>query len=871
MRPGRYVLLLTLMLGAALSCINFEQEHLNRCARTPEECPPEFLVSGYFPDPQDNAALTFLVKARDPQGGGLQFLWQTAPGIGTLSDVHDDDPLSQRKWVPPLCTPNKQGVLVITVKVTNDLGVSSVKHFDITDIPLCPPWAETTTMDTERASHTATRLATGALLLAGGEIQGRCYLDRSDIYDPNTEKKWVPTVPMTTPRAWHSATLLPSGQVLVTGGVGLFDTQSIHSEAKCEDSAAGIFSGSLSSAEIYDLGQRPPEGNRLLQSQSHPFWSSTNSMKYARAHHTATLVSTSKGRQKVMVAGGDNVPGVHTDTSEEYDIEKGIWSESVGKMWFARAGHTATLLSTGKVLVIGGTTSGHSASSRNSSAAATNVTLASAELYDPDTGTWTLLPHEMATPRTQHTATLLPSGKVLVTGGFNNGVPLSSSEIFDPAALLDPSIPPWSTAESLIFPRAGHTAVLLTSGKVLIAGGVGTDGPLSSVEEYDPDKGSWSLTGPFAVGRSQHSATLLFSGKVLVIGGVGPSGYLSSAELYTPDREIWESASSMTATRYYHATTLLPSGKVLVTGGNKESDYLATTEMLDPIAGTWSPAGNMTTARAQHTATVLSSGKVLVVGGVGPSSYLASAEIYDPISGTWAPTGSMAEERYAHTATLLPSGKVLVSGGYGNTGYLASAEVYDPTTETWSPTASMVVERSVHTATLLTSGKVLVTGGESTSGYLSSAEVYDPITGTWSLTGSMTSDRSAHNTILLSSGQVLVTGGESTSNPLSSAEVYNPATSTWSLTGSMNSSRFYHTTTLLPSKKVLVTGGSNPDGYLSSAEVYDPTSGTWSSTSSMASSRTLHTATALPSGKVLVTGGIRSGGEELASTEVFTP
>ncbi|RKH93022.1 kelch-like protein [Corallococcus sp. AB038B] len=312
--------------------------------------------------------------------------------------------------------------------------------------------------------------------------------------------------------------------------------------------------------------------------------------------------------------------------------------------------------------------------------------------------------------RYHHTATLLASGKVLVTGGYNGG---SSTEVYDPETHA------WASADSMDTGRYQHTATLLPSGKVLVTGGYGDGGALASAEVYDPVTDTWSTTGFMTTARYQHTAVLLPSGKVLVIGGFNGSA-LDSAELYDPDTHDWTSAGLMTTARYQHTSTLLPSGKVLVTGG-LHGNALDSAELYDPDTRDWSSASPMTPARYQHTATLLASGKVLVAGGY--TGYFAAAQMYDPATNTWSSAGTMVTGRALHTATLLTSGKVFVTGGFNN--YLSSTELYDPATHAWSSAASMATARYHHTATLLSSGKVLVVGGFN-GGPLDHTETYAP-------------------------------------------------------------------------------------------------------------------------------------------------
>src|SRR6266536_358391 len=339
---------------------------------------------------------------------------------------------------------------------------------------------------------------------------------------------------------------------------------------------------------------------------------------------------------------------------------------------------------------------------------------------------------------------------------------------------------------------------------------------------------SWVTTGSLVTARSDHTATLLPSGKVLVAGGRDSGGKLDRAELYDPVAGTWTNTGRLDHARAGHTATLLPSGKVLVAGG--EANLPSSAELYDPATGTWSTTGSLGCARDHHTATLLASGKVLVAGGV-----VCSAELYDPAMGTWTFTGNLNVGRGQHTATLLPSGKVLVAGGQ-NPSYLNSAGLYDPETGMWTWTGPLATARYDHTATLLPSGQVLVAGGQNPSD-LSSVELYDPVAGTWSSTGSLGTARSAHTATLLPSGKVLVAGGAGTS-----AELYNPVAGTWSNTGPLGTARYAHTATLLPSGKVLVAGGVGPAPFLSSAELYDPVTGSWSTTGTLGTARRCHTA-----------------------------
>lgn len=327
---------------------------------------------------------------------------------------------------------------------------------------------------------------------------------------------------------------------------------------------------------------------------------------------------------------------------------------ATGGMAAAREYHTATLLGTGKVLIMGGYS---------------GTSLGTAEVYDPAAGTFAAT-GSLATSRQNHTATLLSNGKVLVVGGDSFNAATATAELYDPATGT------FTATGSLLAARWDHTATLLPSGKVLIVGGRNQSVLQATAELYDPATGTFTATANAPkVARTTHTATLLSDGKVLLAGGFG-AVVLASAEIYDPAADTFTLTGNMTLARDYHTATLLPAGKVLVVGGVAS----AVAELYDPALGTFTATtGPLTTTRTfGQTATLLPTGQVLIAGGKGsgtPAPLLSSAELYDPATGLFAPTGSMAAGRQLHTATRLVSGKVLLAAGSG-AGFLASAELY---------------------------------------------------------------------------------------------------------------------------------------------------------------------------------------------------
>jgi hypothetical protein len=326
-----------------------------------------------------------------------------------------------------------------------------------------------------------------------------------------------------------------------------------------------------------------------------------------------------------------------------------------------RSGFTAVRLVDGRVLVAGG------------SGANNKYDLTSAELYHPDSGTWSSTGN-MLKPHDGFPATLLRDGKVLVGDvedpTVDNSIP--GAEVYDPATGT------WSSTGNLVITErwvAGTTATLLANGKVLVAGGYGA-------ELYDPDSGTWSATGKMATPRYNHTATLLADGRVLVAGAT------DSAELYDPATGSWTATTNMRATgntRFDSITaTLLQDGTVLVVRPTSAALY-------DPATGTWTATGNMARPGTPYqTATLLSDGTVLLAGGGNrsdaPEPPWTAAELYDPGTGSWITTGTMLRWHNGSSTTPLLDGTVLVAGGFDcseaatgcPTGATGSAELYIP-------------------------------------------------------------------------------------------------------------------------------------------------------------------------------------------------
>jgi len=329
----------------------------------------------------------------------------------------------------------------------------------------------------------------------------------------------------------------------------------------------------------------------------------------------------------------------------------------------------------------------------------------------------------------------------------------------------------WTTTGSMNTARARHTATLLPNGKVLMTGGFNQTNLLASAELYDPSTGKWTLTGSMAIARWGHSATVLPNGEVLVSGGstsATGSAPTAEAELYDVTTGKWRSTHSMTYNRERHGAALLANGQVLVAGGNSYpvNPGSLTAELYNSTTRTWTVTGSLMVSHIDAEATLLQDGRVLMAGGVDSPS----ADIYS--NGHWQLTSQSNDSHLVSRTALLTNGDVLVVGGARQDNL---EEFYSPANNTWATTGPVGIGGLDYgPLTRLFSRKVLVAGGQQVTyaGVRTTAQcaLYEVSTNSWAKTGAMTTPRSDHTATLLPNGQVLAVGGHS----LASAELYMP-------------------------------------------------------------------------------------------------
>lgn len=325
-----------------------------------------------------------------------------------------------------------------------------------------------------------------------------------------------------------------------------------------------------------------------------------------------------------------------------------------GVMSGPRRGHAATMLSDGRVLVVGGHPT-----------AADDPPLATAEVWDPPTNLWTGAGSTSA-GRSGTALVALADGRALLIGGWTGTTTTPDCELFDAATAT------WSPTGAMHTPRTAHGAALLADGRVLAAGG------------FDH-----------------------------VAGAV-----VATAEVYDPASGGWTPTASLSSPRQHLVLAVLPDDTVVAVGGDTGTSGSTVCERYDPAAGVWSPTGAMTVDRSDDDAggfgaAALTDGRVLAAAGFGgPSSwYLDSAEVYDPGPGAWSAVVLLpGDPRVLPGVAALPDGAALVVAGWTGDRPLADAYRW-PGADGWQTLPSLAHPRGGPTATPLPGGDVLVAGG----------------------------------------------------------------------------------------------------------------------------------------------------------------
>lgn len=496
------------------------------------------------PNMVDPRAISSAVKR---ENGNVLIIGGSGPG-GTLTSVEEFVPaLNAFQPFPSLLEPRYEtsATLLSDRRILvaggeqggGNLATATAEIFDLET----HTWRPLPSMSVARALHTATLLPSGGVLIAGGYASGLFGPSNAtaELFDPTTNT-WATSIALQQPRQMHTATLTASGDVLLVGG--------LHSGAQTA-------SMEYFDAHVVSLSTAPPP-----------------------LHHGSSPAIITLRDQRVLVVGG--IDGADATPLSALVGADGTWS-STAPMNTARAGHAAALLTTGHVIVVGGSA------------------LTSTEVFEPVNGTWS--PGPTIAARVGHSATALDDGRVLVVGG--NGVG-PDAELLSLGGSTAPTAP-------MQVRRSDHRSTLLGDGSVLVLGGRGQNGPLASGERFDPTSMTWASTSPMSTARVGHTATLLLDGRVLVAGGdLG-----GTSQIYDSATDSWSAPAVLTSARALHSAVVMRSGRVLIAGGVSGGLPSLTSDVFDPSRNTWLPGP--TFAVAPEDLTLLPDGSVFAPSQLG--------------------------------------------------------------------------------------------------------------------------------------------------------------------------------------------------------------------------------------------------------------
>ncbi len=448
-------------------------------------------------------------------------------------------------------------------------------------------------------------------------------------------------------RYGHSATLLPNNDKLLIGG----------------RSCVAPLCATQVAVPLADMGIQ------LLYAEKN-FALTAGAAAQKRILHTSTLLPSGD----ILVAGGSNSGGLMRH-AELFTPGTDVFSPINGEMGQVRNQHTATLLPNGRVLIAGGSTT------NATSTTSTNT----AEIYYPDTKRF-IPTSPMTDARKNHTAIMLPDGRVLVAGGYGGSgdVTLGTAEIFISTQSR------WMSAATLTAPcrRALHAAVQLKNGKIMLIGGINASGPLTSSALYDPVANTWdcAIVTALPLPLRSHTATLLFDGRVLVTGGNDGGGEANRSYIYDPGAGAGGSWTETDPTpllepRLDHTATLLPNGNVMISGGAQSGTVPTSLETFHISGSSWATGGGTANgvtfsggARAYHTMTLALNNKMYgiggqdgIIGGTGVSMYNSAEGGFfsatpDDFSKDAPPSLRQATIATIPAVPLLPGGNLTVTG-----------------------------------------------------------------------------------------------------------------------------------------------------------------------------------------------------------------
>ncbi|MGW8389411.1 kelch repeat-containing protein [Pseudoduganella sp. HUAS MS19] len=323
---------------------------------------------------------------------------------------------------------------------------------------------------------------------------------------------------------------------------------------------------------------------------------------------------------------------------------------------------------------------------------------------------------------------------------------------------------------SMSAPRMLHKASVLPDGRILLTGGTSKPGnPIhASTEIYDPATAQFTPAAPMLTARRQHAAVTLQDGRILVAGGMTPaSTFTNTAEIYDPATGQWTATGNMNVSRYDTVGLRLSDGRVMITDKRNASAYQA--DIYDPATGLFTKTGNMLERPNDSGLVLLPDGRVLKMGGFANNGYSRNAELWDPATNQWTATGQMNEQRQNIQPVVLADGKVLVAGGRREWSH-NTTELYDPATGVFTPAANMPTAFEPTNVSVLPSGDIVFTAD-----YNRQLLRYQAASGTWNMSGPQRSTARDSTLSRLPDGNVLIAGGAAQNDATTYAAIWEQA------------------------------------------------------------------------------------------------
>lgn len=543
-----------------------------------------------------------------------------------------------------------------------------------------------------------------------------------------------------------------------------------------------------------------------------------------------------------------------TELVSAYQPASDTW-KSKAPMHSSRSSFQPIKLSSGKVVVAGGL---------NWPRGGGSAGLNTVEIYDPSTDQWSARA-TMSTARYRYAAVKIThpidgTDRIIYFGGKSDGTTTLSTVI-----QYNPANDSWKTLTSMSTARSDHTATLLTDGRILIAGGQDGGTAVQSSQIYNPATNTWSGTTAMQSVHAFHTA-IHFSntensgnGERVFVLGSGGSGiaYNDALEYYDVSANTWTSRTtpgSVTETGEYPQLVKVDYGSgyrfVLIGATTSSGNHSAVISEYNPFTNVWSDTGHIaatTNYRGRHIAELLSNGKILVAGGStsGWNETPGYNFLHNPATQTtaWSKPFYLRVRNPALVTLSGSMGATLQCGGYDT--FMGSVIPYcfkfDPETGAWDSVASMSVGRQRFTLNLEGGGspnKVVAIGGMTSAGFgggatvTNTTEVYNISADTWTTSGNLTNGRTEHATAITPLGEILISGGNNgNATYYTNAEKFSFANNLITAAGTMASARIYHRLFYFNNgawaNRIVTVGGFNGSTTPLTSEYYDWATNTW--------------------------------------------